>query len=217
MSNPRQRGWDDQQHQIATLDKTQTELGWLFGQFLFCKYTSVSLSLGAENLKQFTESMLEVERSHLGRESHCGACGRRMFPCRSGPEASPSPAWWCHNPEPWWARAGFHWPLHPAPTHSASAEPMERGLIGKELWKCRIKPKELFYHQSSVLHIFSQQPVVIQGVLGLAGHSIHRAFIHLVLDGPEQHVERLTCRVLQKNPSVIARSVAKYRELRFRL
>lgn len=53
-------------------------------------------------------------------------------------------------------------------------------------------------HQGFVLHVLSQQAVVIQGVLGLAGHSVHWAFIHLVLYGPEQHVKRLPCRVLHK-------------------
>lgn len=53
-------------------------------------------------------------------------------------------------------------------------------------------------HQGFVLHVLSQQAVVIQGVLGLAGHSVYWAFIHLVLDGPEQHVERLSCRVLRE-------------------
>lgn len=53
-------------------------------------------------------------------------------------------------------------------------------------------------HQGFVLHVLSQQAVVIQGVLGLAGHSVYWAFIHLVLYGPEEHVKRLPCRVLHK-------------------
>ena len=44
-------------------------------------------------------------------------------------------------------------------------------------------------HQGLVLYVLPQQAVVIEGVLGLAGHSVHWSFIHLVLYGPEKHVK----------------------------
>lgn len=54
-----------------------------------------------------------------------------------------------------------------------------------------LKPDRSAPHQGLVLHVLSQQAVVVKRVLGLAGHSVHRPFIYLVLYGPEQHVERL--------------------------
>lgn len=46
-------------------------------------------------------------------------------------------------------------------------------------------------NQRAVLHVLSQQPVVIQRVLGFPRHSVHRSLVHLVLYCSEQHVERL--------------------------
>lgn len=47
--------------------------------------------------------------------------------------------------------------------------------------------------QRAVLHVLSQQPVVIQRVLGFPCHSVHGSLVHLVLYCSEQHVERLPC------------------------
>lgn len=82
--------------------------------------------------------------------------------------------------------------------HVQGLQDRRREVSPEESSTAALTAKESFCHQSSVLHIFSQQPVVIQGVLGLAGHSIHGAFVHLVLDGPEEHVETLARRVLQR-------------------
>ena len=51
-------------------------------------------------------------------------------------------------------------------------------------------------HQGAVLHVLSEQAVVVEGVLGFPRHCVNRTLVHLVLDGPEQHIQRLPCRVL---------------------
>lgn len=53
-------------------------------------------------------------------------------------------------------------------------------------------------HQGRVLHVVPQQPRVVEGVLGLLQHSVHRALLHLVLDGLEELVQRLTSAVLRQ-------------------
>lgn len=50
--------------------------------------------------------------------------------------------------------------------------------------------------QGAVLHVLPQQPVVVQSVLGLPRHGVHRTLVHLVLDGSEEHVEGLACGLL---------------------
>lgn len=58
-------------------------------------------------------------------------------------------------------------------------------------------------NQCAVLHVLSEQPVVIQCVLGFSCHSVHRSLVHLVLYGSEQHVERLPCWLLTKHKEFI--------------
>lgn len=53
-------------------------------------------------------------------------------------------------------------------------------------------------HQGTVLHILSEQAVVIQGVLGFASHTVHGTLVHLMLNPSEEHVQRLAHRVLWK-------------------
>lgn len=52
-------------------------------------------------------------------------------------------------------------------------------------------------HQDRVLHIISQQARVVQGVFGFLHSHVHRPFFNLVLDGSEQFVQGLACRVLE--------------------
>lgn len=51
-------------------------------------------------------------------------------------------------------------------------------------------------YQHRVLHVVSQEARVVQRVLGLLDHGVHRALLDLMLYGPEQLVERLARRVL---------------------
>lgn len=53
-------------------------------------------------------------------------------------------------------------------------------------------------YQGTVLHIFSEQAVVIQCVLGFASHTVHGALVHLMLNPSEEHIQRLSYRVLRK-------------------
>lgn len=53
-------------------------------------------------------------------------------------------------------------------------------------------------YQGTVLHILSEQAVVIQSVFGFASHTVHRALVHLMLNPSEEHVQRLSYRILGK-------------------
>ena len=59
-------------------------------------------------------------------------------------------------------------------------------------------------HQGSVLHILSEQAVVIQGVFSFAGHTVYWPFVHLMLNSTEKHVQRLPYCVLGKQQEVRA-------------
>lgn len=68
-------------------------------------------------------------------------------------------------------------------------------------------------HQGPVLHILSEQAVVIQGVFGFAGHTVYWSFVHLMLNSTEKHVQRLPHCVLGKQQAVRApREGDKHRE-----
>lgn len=51
-------------------------------------------------------------------------------------------------------------------------------------------------HQHRVLHIVTKQPRIVERVLGLLHLGIHGALLHLMLQGLEELVERLSSRVL---------------------
>lgn len=51
-------------------------------------------------------------------------------------------------------------------------------------------------HQDAVLDVVAQQACIIEGVLGFLHSGVHGPFLDLVLDGSEQFVQRLACRVL---------------------
>lgn len=51
-------------------------------------------------------------------------------------------------------------------------------------------------HQDGVLHIVAQQARVVESVLGFLQSGVNGAFLDLVLNGSEQFVQRLACRVL---------------------
>lgn len=57
-------------------------------------------------------------------------------------------------------------------------------------------------HQGPVLHILSEQAVVIQGVFGFAGHAVYWPFVHLMFNSTEKHVQRLPYCVLGKQQAV---------------
>lgn len=60
-------------------------------------------------------------------------------------------------------------------------------------------------YQGRILNIVSEQPCVVEGVLGLLLHSIHGPLFHLVLDGLEELVEGLACAVLEQGGCVSGR------------
>lgn len=55
-------------------------------------------------------------------------------------------------------------------------------------------------HQDRILHVVSQQPRVVQCVLGFLHLGVHRSLLHLVLQGPKEFVQRLSSRVLKWDP-----------------
>lgn len=75
---------------------------------------------------------------------------------------------------------------------------MSSKILKRKLAAPQLPPKCVCSHQRAVLHVLSQQPVVVQRVLGFSCHGVHRPFVHLVLYCSKQHVERLPCRFLVK-------------------
>lgn len=63
-------------------------------------------------------------------------------------------------------------------------------------------PPHSLSHQGPVLHILSEQAVVIQGVFGFAGHTVYWPFVHLMFNSTEKHVQRLPYCVLGKQQAV---------------
>lgn len=55
-------------------------------------------------------------------------------------------------------------------------------------------------HQDRILHVVSQQPRVVQRVLGFLQLGVHRSLLHLVLQGLKEFVQRLSGRVLESDP-----------------
>lgn len=61
-------------------------------------------------------------------------------------------------------------------------------------------------HQDGVLYVVAQQPRIVEGVLGFLHSGIHWPFLDLVLDGSEQFVQGLACRVLVRTHTHTLRS-----------
>lgn len=60
----------------------------------------------------------------------------------------------------------------------------------------RRKEKRDTYY-GAVVYVLSEKMAVIKGAFGFTRHCVHWTFVHLILYGSIQHVQRLTCHLLQ--------------------